>query len=414
MSVNFKSIESINQTEYQQKEQDDHNSCTRIIKIALAALAFLAVAAGTCLVFTGQPIAGGVIIALGFGGGAFLGSYTCCTTQQKTAPIATKPVSTAAKIAVGTYNILYPQPWVDPLNPPEKMKNDKFEKIGYSFNKETKKIEDNYVYRAGVVADNILKANLDVVCLQEVTNESIEILKKKLTDYEFVWDRHNFSTSKTCREKKFGSTVNHGVAIIYKKAGTTLLDKKIERSLIKLRKSQKSRVHVRVDLSLKGKNIRVVTGHFVDSRSFDKGEKDTQIKKALELASEKSQHVFDLKIVAGDKNQDQWGQFEDQQKTADVKHAEAFQSLLKDGYQFDGNYQPTEFDKDFTEDEAKKDPSVYNKTATELISLSNKEPRKIDWIFGNGDGVTLEPIDLSACSITGSDHRLVGTNFVWA
>lgn len=327
-------------------------------------------------------------------------------------PLPKNVSSQAAAISIGTYNILFPQPQIDPRNPPPQLKGAKFENVGYSFT--DGQVQDNFKYRAGVIADNIHKANLDIVCMQEMTDESLSILKQKLSDYDFVWDRHKASTFKTCRNKNlFGQTVNHGVAIFYKKNACTLLDKKIERCAVKLANGKtKDRVHVGADLQIKGKTIRVVAGHFTDPREFAAGHKGEQVNEALKLASEKSQHVFDATIIAGDMNQDEWGDIENQKSTPDVHHAEAFQQLFQNNFEVDGDYSPSEFDKEFTNQEAQQKPEVYN-TIPKIKSGLNGQSRHIDWIFAKGKGFNRAHMDLSACSLTGSDHRLVGTNLVW-
>lgn len=317
-----------------------------------------------------------------------------------------------AEIFVGTYNILFPQPDVDPRNPPESLKDHKFEKIGYSYCDMKKQIYDNSIYRANIVAQNILNSNLDAVCLEEVTYESIEILKGKLPDYEFVWDTHVKRSSQDVKARNEQNdnklpTTYHGVAILYKKTAAKLIDQKVQRCHLG---HGRCRVHVMADLDIKGKYVRIVAGHFTDPRWFKPKQMpvDKEVKIALKLASEESDYVFDATIIAGDMNQDQWGDCDQMQSTADFKHATMFQPLIKEGYTVDGNYDATEFDKDFDILEAVTNPFLYNETPTLL-----KGNRKIDWIWGFADDCKLEPIDLSHCRETASDHYIVGSKFKW-
>lgn len=244
-----------------------------------------------------------------------------------------KILAHSERIKVGTYNILFPQRLDNQGKPAPFSTN-----IGFSKDPVTGKIYENSAFRTPILSKNLKNADLDIVCFQEITDQMGNDLKKNLTDYEFKWIKHN----------NF-----HGVGICYKKERFTSLFEKVLKVDIPIENSSNpgqyqlnSRVHLLLDLQDKTthKVFRVMSNHMFDPRSMKN--KDEQTEKVIQFA-ESNCKTIDRIIIAGDMNQDQFGDFNNRAKglAPSETHATSFQPFLKRGYQVDGNYDSTEFTK---------------------------------------------------------------------
>jgi len=191
-------------------------------------------------------------------------------------------LSVPERITLGTYNILFPQ--APKPNPPFSTQ------IGYSVDNEGK-IYENSDWRYPLIMDNIKKADLDVVCLQEVVDDTFAKLQKSFKEYNIVWAKHG------------GKKGPHGVAVMYKKNKFKLLsqkhfDKEVTTEVTNINgdkvEKPKKRVFVMLDIQDKTtqKIFRIQTSHFNDPRGLvNKGQ---QVEQAVEQALSKSSFSYSL------------------------------------------------------------------------------------------------------------------------
>lgn len=296
-----------------------------------------------------------------------------------------KVLQTAEKISLGTYNILFPQIKLPP--------NEFCTSIGYGAD-EQGKLYNNIDFRLEIIKKNIKNANLDVTCLQEVTEKVSNILKEFFADdYHLIWARHPHSF--------------HGVAVLYKKHKFTKLDShSIDIAIPSHDKSSgkntfiKERTHLIVDLQdgTSKKIFRVVSCHLLDPR--DQIDKSIHVKKvvgSVENVSEK--YHIDRIIIAGDMNQDQLGSRRNNRSQginaessaeSNLLNIPAFEPLRRQEYHIDGNMEPSSFFK---------------------IKYGNgpvlRGQRRIDWIWSKY--FRPSPVAVSNFDNRGSDHALIAS-----
>lgn len=294
--------------------------------------------------------------------------------------LSEKPLAANERILVGTYNILFPQKLVN--GAPAKISTN----VGYSKDVDGN-LYDNSDFRIGIIAENISKANLDVVCLQEATDDMGDKLKASLKDhYHIKWVKHqNF----------------HGVGILYNKDKFQLLHEETRTIHVQLEDAlnpglyqpSPPRVQLLNDLMDKTsrKVFRVVSCHLFDPRSLQDKTEHTQL--VVDFAEKApSGYFIDRIIIAGDMNQDQYGDIDSPPQSAipSEKLASAFQPFIENEYQVDGNLDSTEYEK--------KNPGNGK--------LHSKN-RHIDWIWVKKSKPEHHP--LAEFDTKGSDHRLVAS-----
>ncbi len=273
------------------------------------------------------------------------------------------------QITVGTYNILFPQ----------RLPLSKFSsKIGYSLDK-FGRLYENSAFRTDVLSKNLLNANLDVICLQEVTEDIAQKLEKKLLGkYAILWTPHTQNS--------------HGVAIAYKAHKFTQLSHQKLKATVKIQGKTQDRSHLIMDLqdSNTKKIFRIASCHLIDPRDLQGDHKTVHASKVLnDVIAETASYHIDRSIIAGDMNQDQYGdRGVSKPEIPDARHATAFKPFFKHGYKVDQNLDPSEYDK---------------------LEIGNSpifcKDRRIDWLFCNYQP---EHLPLENFDIRGSDHRLTG------
>lgn len=291
-----------------------------------------------------------------------------------------KNVIENSHFSAGTYNVLFGQG--------DYKKNPYHVLVGYKNGKNGP--EDNIEDRKKIIVKNIKDANLDVVCIQELTEVVFNELKQTLgATYQMSWVPH---------------AMDHGVGILYKKAQFDLLATNTahiccqisvpNKDTNEIKQIQKKRAVMGMDLRNKTtqKVIRVVSCHAVDPRDFD--DKTAFTAKLVSFAGQKptNGYALDGTIVAGDFNQDEYAEtFEDKQKQKPMNPgaflAASFSPFKDDGYAVDDDLCSSEYEK------AKIDSDLEEKG------------RRIDWLFCKG----LEPdaLPLKNFDKNGSDHRFV-------
>ncbi len=299
------------------------------------------------------------------------------------------------KITVGTYNILFPQQIVN--GKPALFSTN----IGYKIDSQGQLV-DNSDTRIQIIAQNILKSNLDVICLQELT----PAMRDKLLSDQSLRDKYQFSQVKlhTTPVKKPIHPTAHGVAILYKKAKFEEMNLAVLRLDVPNQDAKdpkkvftKARAHLLLDLKDKTtqKVLRVVSCHMCDPRSLagDKAEPTRQVIKFAQTTAPKSHYSVNRIIIAGDMNQDQYGDFDPSidPKDKTEKPATAFQPFIENGYSADENRDSTEY--------TQKEPGKGD-----LIPTG----RRIDWIFTNFKTTYLP---LKGLNLQGSDHVLTAVQF---
>lgn len=307
----------------------------------------------------------------------------------------------STRVSVLTYNILFPQL--------EGKQNEKYSSaIGYNENSAGDVYENSHE-RLPIIIKNIQDANIDINCLQEVTEKTFKTLQNNLSsNYTGVFAAHN-PTSKKPQE--------HGVAIFYKTKKFELLNhssiafskQKIDQNgILSTHPNGKpilhKRTHFVMDLreTLTKKVIRAVSCHFIDPREFVAKEKQDHVNAVINSALQYNPQVKpDQIVIAGDFNQDQWGDVsngntKNNNPQPNLQNATALQPLFGKGFDSDDNLDSTEFKREDSKD--------FN---SEIIS----KDRKIDHIFVKytGNGSSLKPVNiiLEKFSLEGSDHKAV-------
>lgn len=240
----------------------------------------------------------------------------------------------SVEFTIGSYNILHPE---------FALKHK--EAAGLDVNGQS-----NWAGRKIEIVKKLEESNLDIICLQEVSAQSIKDLMKspnrgKLKGYSY---------------KHIPNQRGDGVAILWKKS----VFKEKHKDEFEVNNSVRSGF---VDLMKNGKTIRVASCHLTGGKNQVQGEKD--IHNIRERVESQAKNI-DAIVIAGD--------FNATQDSGKIKKLE--------GYKFDGDTSPTEI----------------------------KTSRKIDWVFVKSEGAMLSPLKLGSSAAEESkahpsDHRLIAT-----
>ncbi len=317
--------------------------------------------------------------------------------------------NTAGKVSVLTYNILFPQ-----IN--GKHESGFSTEVGYSQNGNN--VFENSAQRVPVIIQNIKNANMDVNCLQEVTKDIFAKIQANLPGYEGIYAPHKSNSP---------APNAHGVAIFYKKhrfvhlANTPTIfqqQKKDENGKLEFYPLDPNnpnkpaspvmlrRAHLMTDLKdkLTGKITRFVSCHLDDPRNAIGLEKQAHVKRVVNSAIDGKNLAYkvDNVVIAGDFNQDQWGDASRKNKiktaTPNMRHATAMQPFFTNNFVSDSNLDSTEY--------GRQNPKNFNSA---IVS----KDRKIDHIFVKSMNSTAKPtyLPLNNFNLTGSDHRAIAASF---
>lgn len=251
--------------------------------------------------------------------------------------------------------------------------------------------KSNWDTRKNIIMQNIFSSNLDLICVQEVVRKFVPEFSHSLKNkgYAFQWIAHS----------DHPSPWTHGVGIAYKVSkfeevianfGTFVHD------FFKTKKgSLKPRRHQIVELKDKhSKEItRIASVHLHDCRDvYPSSKRPLQIKQVIDDLEKRFAHRY---IIAGDFNQDQYGDMIKGKKNFKSRPSNIEKVLRSHFYATDENYGSTTFRRD--------------KNNLEKI-VENK--RKIDWIFVKSQSDKLQSINVSSFDFNpqASDHKLVATS----
>ena len=346
-------------------------------------------------------------------------SLSVITSKLKASAVPFKP---KPKITIGTYNILFPGKVEKEFHPPNYVFKPSGSPVGFNYlpvpdpdkpnsDELHEEIYENSEERTQIMINNLLIADLDIVCLQEVSN--VVYFGKNSSVYDniisnkLLIEKYNFTELQIHPILRY----SHGVMILYKKKFNLISDDSV--SIQNATKTTDRNCSI-VSLQYNTKKICVVSCHFYDSRDYKQDDKTIQMNSVLTKINKKE---CDLNIIAGDFNQDQYG---DLNKKGDLidpggprkpfgpKKASVFTPLSLDTenitqlYTFDDDLSPSEYTKNID----LKTPSTYNTT---IIPKTNQYgvTRRIDWIFCNDkNGQVPNTISLHNFDFRASDHSL--------
>lgn len=337
------------------------------------------------------------------------------------------------KITIGTYNILFPGRVQRVFMPPEKkyVYEPSGSPVGFNYRPPKanapsnappdelhEDIYENSEERTKKMIANLINSDLDIVCLQEVSN--IEYGRKPSV-YTNIISNSELGKIYTLSKLQIHPKLrySHGVMILYKTTKFNLIP---ETSVTSVTipsgiDENKSRMCSIVYLNYHGKKICIVSCHFYDARDYSTPEaKAIQMNSVLaEINKQKS----DLNIIAGDFNQDQYGDLKDKtdipidlSEPLGPQKASVFQPLFptedKDKtqlYTFDDDLTPSEYTKKINENDYEKNPWAYDNPI--IPKKENGRTRRIDWIFCNDKtGQVPKSIRLPDFDFSASDHSL--------
>ncbi len=237
--------------------------------------------------------------------------------------------------------------------------------------------------------------------MQEVTQDVFNKIKAELEKNGYV--------GSYCPHNKL-----HGVAIFYKKNRFQQLQEfngqfktqKTDKEGNKLFFSDgtpntKRRRHLILDLKdlMSQKVTRIASCHFEDPRSLEL--RSAHVSQVLQtMNSQPKNYQIDYSVIAGDFNQDQWGDKGIERLTQpSLKAATALKPLFNSGYKVGASLKPTEF--------RKKDKQNYN---SQIVPLD----RKIDHIFiKTSKKGWLFDLDVLTFDLRGSDHKAVAAGILY-
>lgn len=296
---------------------------------------------------------------------------------------------TAEPISVLTYNLLYPQrngAHADPRS----------STVGYRYDARKRKIVENSEIRIGKAVSNILHNLTDVICFQEITPNFFQRFKGALTaTHVGVFQLHY-------------SKAAHGIAIFYRSPQFTQLDV--------FQQNFENRKHLILDLqsTISRKIIRVASCHLLDPRGVYPEHKADQICQILDdMKPEGSDYRISAFVIAGDFNQDQWGDAPPQGKNAEkpeyphVGYATLFKPLLDLGYMTDQNYSSSEYKRSRPMNKMRNpnQPELY---AQKIVPRK----RRIDYVWiRTHDHQSIQALLLQQIIHSASDHAPVGSVF---
>lgn len=296
---------------------------------------------------------------------------------------------TAEPISVLTYNLLYPQRNGEHADP-------RSSTVGYRYDADTRKIVENSDIRIGKAVSNILNNLTDVICFQEITPNFFQRFQGALTaTHVGVFQRHYPKAA-------------HGIAIFYRSPQFTRLDV--------FQQKFENRVHLILDLqsTISRKIIRIASCHLLDPRCVRPEHKADQICKILDdMKPEGSDYRISAFVIAGDFNQDQWGDAPPQGKNKQkpeyphVGYATLFKPLLDLGYMTDQDYSPSEFKRSRPMNK-KRNPYQPELYAQKIVPRK----RRIDYVWiRTYDHESIQALTLQKIQYAASDHAPVGSVF---
>lgn len=291
-------------------------------------------------------------------------------------------------ISILTYNLLYPQRHGQHADY-------RSSSIGYAWDNWNQQIVENSAERIQLAIGNILNNLTDVICLQEITPEFCTLLAKTLTQYQCLFDCHHPKSS-------------HGIATFYNLHKITCIRCSSEKF--------SNRTHHVLDLAIIGTNkvVRVGNCHLIDPRGMSPIQKTDQICSILrKMKFDKAFVDIHAHVIAGDFNQDQWGdapkvgKITRKPQNPDVGHATIFRPLIASGYWIDGDYSPSEY-KRMRLGPAKRNP--HDKRLYQQDALPRK--RRIDYIWiRTHEPESIQSIKMQNINHLASDHAPVGSTF---
>lgn len=333
------------------------------------------------------------------------------------------------KITIGTYNILFPGKVQRVFIPPNKyVYKPDGSPVGFNYSPPRanappdelhEDIYENSEKRTKKMISNLINSDLDIICLQEVSNIEYD---GKLSVYTNIISNSELGKIYTLSKLQIHPKIkySHGVMILYKKTKFNLISETsvtipsgIDIDIDK----KKSRMCSIVYLNYHGQKICIVSCHFYDARDYS-----TPKDKAIQMNSvlaEINKQKSDLNIIAGDFNQDQYGDLIgktdipiDLSEPLGPQKASVFQPLFptedKDKtqlYTFDDDLTPSEYTKKIIENDYENNPWAYNNPI--IPKEENGRTRRIDWIFCNDKtGQVPKSIRLSKFDFSASDHSL--------
>lgn len=339
---------------------------------------------------------------------ALLRIYLCifivlfCLGNHGFAANLASPSEVDNKITVMTYNVLFPQT-------KGKHKSPYSTSIGYTLNIKGD-IQENSADRQPIIIKNICQANCDITCLQEVTKEFFYDLNEELSSigYAGEYRSHNKSLENT-----------HGVAIFYKQhrferissgtSGFFSIEKVNAAGQVIFSNNQpvmKPRAHLVLDLidQRTQKIIRVASCHLFAPKEL-KGEKSKHVCAVLDSVHAIAKHQYepDVYVIAGDFNQDQWGDNGRHYFIGEpsLGAASAFKPLFDDNFKVDNDLTSSLY--------CRENENDYSSTIVQ-------KDRKIDHIFvkwkDNRSKLPPEVVPFPGkFDHRGSDHRAVISSF---
>lgn len=331
-------------------------------------------------------------------------SYTASTYDSLTV--------TAQRIhhwTVGTYNILSPQPEGKHYDKRTSALGYEQTALGY--------IRPNTEFRREIIIKNLITADLDIYCLQEVVQEEFQALLDNLSEsgYHGIYAPHN-----PAAQYASSSNLSDGVAILFKAHKFSVLN--ITPSPFVYQSTTPSvfnpfqqgcqsflqRAHLITDLqdAQTGTIFRLVSCHLIDPCLFQsRSEKTLQVEALLQSTSDDAltplPYPIETIIVAGTMNQDQYGDadldYQGGMQYPDLTQSTLFQPFWRQGYFFDGSFTPSEYKRKVMLD--------FN---CQVISSR----RKVDYIFVKTtalEDLSLLPHEINYFDNRGSDHKLVAS-----
>lgn len=296
---------------------------------------------------------------------------------------------TTEPISVLTYNLLYPQRNGEHADP-------RSSTVGYRYDASTRKIVENSEIRIRKAVTNILHNLSDVICFQEITPNFFQRFKEALKATHIgVFQLHHRKAV-------------HGIAIFFRSPQFTQLDL--------FQQNFENRVHLILDLQLtiSRKVIRVASCHLLDPRGEYPEHKADQIRQILDdMRPEGSDYRIAAFVIAGDFNQDQWGDAPPQGKNEEkpeyphVGYATLFKPLLNLGYMTDQDYSPSEYKRSRPMNN-KRNPHQPELYAQKIVPRK----RRIDYVWiRTHDHESIQALTLQKIQYAASDHAPVGSVF---
>ncbi|MBA2367592.1 MAG: endonuclease/exonuclease/phosphatase family protein [Candidatus Protochlamydia sp.] len=212
--------------------------------------------------------------------------------------------------------------------------------------------KSNWLARKDLVIQEINNANLDIICLQEVSQKTFIDLK--------ILEKSGYS----CKHVQHSSR-SDGLAIYFKK--NKFKEKKF---VVISSKEGMNSFYIDLESTHTKKMLRIANTHLLGGKKQEEGK--SQIDELVKEMASPSQCRFNAKIIMGDFNSDE--------KQLVVQRSK-FDTLKANKYNFDQDLSPTEIGKG----------------------------RHIDWIWVQSSKAELESIQNNNLGSVASDHRILAT-----